>query len=70
MGYFTQTDKTAPHGTNSTSGTVEPKYIFNDSPVLKENVSPTRPDDSGESVELTGEEEEKFYKKVMKTTLL
>ena len=67
MDFYSQTDNVQSQDSNSTSGDVQPTYVRIPSipnPIVNDT------DQSTESEELTKEEEEKFYHKVMRTTLL
>jgi hypothetical protein len=70
MQYLIQTDSQMINGSDSTSGKVEPVYVFRRTPILKEKDIVIDQFDGNEQVELTGEEEDRFYQKVMRTTLL
>lgn len=68
MDFYSQTDKAQPSDVNSTSGDVQPKYIKVPSTLI--HTADEGVEQNVESEDLTREEEEKFYNKVMKTTLL
>jgi hypothetical protein len=70
MQYLIQTDSQMINGSDSTSGKVEPTYVFRRTSILKEGDVAIEQLDSKEQVELTDEEEDRFYQKVMRTTLL
>jgi len=70
MQYLIQTDSKLINGSDSTSGKIEPAYIFRRAPILEEKNINADQLDSKEQVELTDEEEDRFYQKVMRTTLL
>lgn len=66
MNFYSQTDNAQPSSTGSTSGNVQPKYIK----ILPIHSFDKSKKEDDISEELTKDEEEKFYKKIMKTTLL
>jgi len=69
MSYYSQTDKVQPFKVNSTSGdTMQPKYIRVFPQLIQTADDDIKKDDLAD--DLTKEEEEKFYSKIMKTTLL